>query len=65
MTPEIWRNYGTSWIKKTEVEVLTVVVLSAESAFFLFFSVGNGTGGRHELLSDVAAVSKLPHASTT
>ena len=40
MSLELWRNYGTSYIKETGVEVLPVVDLSAESAF------GGGGCGR-------------------
>ena len=39
---ELWLNYRTSYVKKTEVEVLPVVDLSAESAFSFFF-VGDAT----------------------
>ena len=34
---ELWRNYGTSYVKKKEVEVLPVVDLSAESLFCFIF----------------------------
>ena len=37
VTPELWRNYGTSHEKKTEVEVLPVVDLSGKSGFQTFF----------------------------
>ena len=43
MTPELWRNYGTSHVKKTEVEVLPVVDLSGNSAAQIFFFVGDAT----------------------
>ena len=39
---ELWRNYETSYIKKTEVEVLPDVDLSQES-FFSFLFVGDAT----------------------
>ena len=35
MRLELWQNCGTSYLKKTEVEVLSVVDLSAESFFFV------------------------------
>ena len=38
MRLEFWRYYETSYVKKTEVEVLPVVDLAAESASFLFMS---------------------------
>ena len=34
---ELWRNYGTSYVKKTEVEVLPVVDLSGKSVFQISF----------------------------
>ena len=42
MTPELRRNYGTSYVENTEVEVLPVVDLSGKSAFQFFF-VGDAT----------------------
>ena len=41
---ELWLNYRTSYVKKTEVEVLPVVDLSAESAFSFFFCGRCNTG---------------------
>ena len=38
VTPELWRNYGTSYGKKTEVEVIPVVDLFVKSAFQTFFA---------------------------
>ena len=44
---ELWRNYRTSYVKKTEVEVLPVVDLSAESFFYVvFFGEQCNTGER-------------------
>ena len=48
VTPELWRNYGTSYVKKTEVEVLPVVDLSAKSAFQFFFCGRCNTGAQSE-----------------
>ena len=42
VTPELWRNYGTSYVKKTEVEVLLVVDLSG-NRLFRCFCVGDAT----------------------
>ena len=42
VTPELWRNDGTSYVKKSEVEVLPVVDLSGKSSFQIFF-VGDAT----------------------
>ena len=41
MRLELCRNYATSYVKKTEVEVLPVVDLSGKSAFQIFFFVGD------------------------
>ena len=37
VTPQSWRKYGTSYVKKTEVEVLPVMNLSGKSASLIFF----------------------------
>ena len=47
MKLELWRNYGTAYIKKMEVEVLPVVDLSEESAFSFFLFVGDATQVDH------------------
>ena len=36
VTPELWRNYGTSYVNKTAVEALPTVDLSGKSAFHFF-----------------------------
>ena len=45
MTPELWRNYGTTYyVKKTAVvALLPVVDLSGKSAFLFFFFEGDAT----------------------
>ena len=37
VTPELWRSYGTSYIIKTDVEVLLVLDFSGKSALQIFF----------------------------
>ena len=37
VTPELWRKYGTSYVKTTEVDVLPVVDLSGKIGFSVFF----------------------------
>ena len=47
---ELWLKYGTLYVKKTELEVLTVVDSSAESEFFFGGGGRCNTGGVFPLL---------------
>ena len=59
MTPELWRNYGTSYVKKTEVEVLPVVDLSRKSASQIVFCGRCNTRG-NTIFSPWLRLSTLP-----
>ena len=59
--PDIWRKYGTSYVKKTEVEVLPVVDLSGKSVFQTVFCGRCNTGGMRVALSPTRIYQVFPN----